>query len=169
MPLGVRTEITSPCSRPMSARATGAVMLMRPSLMSASLSPTMAKVCFSPLAVSSMVTVAPKTTRFPDSEVGSMTSASATISSRRAIRPSLWDWASLAALYSAFSDRSPCALASSMARTMRMRSTSLRCFSSSLRLVRPFRVIGYLSGINRSRKKKGGWAEVPDLRTAATL
>ena len=45
-----------------------------------------------------------------------MTSTAETISSSSAIRPSIKDWRSRAAWYSAFSDRSPCARASAIAR-----------------------------------------------------
>src|SRR5439155_15558486 len=66
-PPGVRIFTVSPASRPISPRAMGLVMLMRPFLRSASVSPTMLYCVFAPESVSSSFTVAPKTTRSPES------------------------------------------------------------------------------------------------------
>ncbi|MCY1240469.1 hypothetical protein D9M72_533200 [compost metagenome] len=65
-------------------------------------------------------------------------------------RPSLWLCASLAAWYSAFSDRSPCARASAIASMIRGRSSCWRQRSSSCRLTNPPCVIGTFSTISLS-------------------
>jgi len=87
----------SPASRPMRARARGAEMAMRPSLMSPSWSPTMLYTVSSPDSVSARRTVAPNTTREPESLPGSMTSASAMVPSSSRMRPSRKLWRSFAA------------------------------------------------------------------------
>src|ERR1022692_467444 len=88
------------------------------------------------------LTVAPKTTLVPDSLVGSMTSACARIDSMSRERPSMNPCRSLAAWYSAFSFRSPCARASSISSTFLGRSTSRSRLSSSRRARCPCGVIG---------------------------
>src|SRR6185436_19598244 len=74
-----------------------------------------------------------------------MTSACARIDSMSRVRPSMNPWRSLAAWYSAFSLRSPCARASSMSRTFLGRSTSRSRFSSSRSVCTPRGVMGNLA------------------------
>ena len=64
------------------------------------------------------------------------------VSSSSFMRPSMKPWRSLAAWYSAFSERSPCARASSMSRTFCGRSTDLIFLSSSFKRVTPLKVMG---------------------------
>src|SRR5205823_7166443 len=85
-PPGVRIFTVSPASRPISPRAMGLVMLMRPFLRSASVSPTMLYCVFAPESVSSSFTVAPKTTRSPESLLTSMICARARRSSSMLMR-----------------------------------------------------------------------------------
>jgi hypothetical protein len=82
---------------PISARASGEVMEMRPFLASASGSPTICHTAFLSVSSSTSVTVAPNLMVSPDSLDTSMTSARASLSSSSAMRPSLCDCASLAA------------------------------------------------------------------------
>ncbi len=63
-----------------------------------------------------------------------MTWARAILSSISAIRPSIQPWRSLAAWYSAFSDRSPCDRASEIAAITAGRSIVFKRFSSSSRV-----------------------------------
>ena len=91
-----------------------------------------------------MVTVAENLT-LPESFFGSITSAKLIIPSSSLILPSINDCFSRAAWYSAFSERSPCSLASDIALIIFGRSLDLRCFNSSLRDSKPFKVRGTLS------------------------
>ncbi len=127
----------------------GLVMLMRPFFRSASVSPTIVYCVRAPESLSSSLTVAPKTTRSPESLLTSMIWARASRSSSIWIRPSMCDWRSLAAWYSAFSRRSPCSRATEMSWTFLGRSTDLRRFSSRLIASAPARVMGMLSAIAR--------------------
>src|SRR5258708_3952836 len=117
--------------------------------------------------------------RVPESLPGSITLAKAIVPSSSLMRPSLKDCASLAAEYSAFSDRSPCARASSMSFTILWRKTSLRRLSSPLSWTRPRGVMGIFdwgSAIvslllsSRTRKKAddtGLMKGMPDLLRGA--
>ena len=78
------------------------------------------------------MTLAPNFTVSPDSLVISMMSARLILSSSSATRASIQPCCSLAAWYSAFSERSPCERASSIALMMRGRSTDFRCLISSI-------------------------------------
>src|SRR5712671_3472925 len=129
-PLGVTTSTLAPLALPMSARASGEVIEILPFLASASGSPTSCHTCFFSVSSSTKVTVAPNLMVSPDSFDTSITSARASLSSSSAMRPSLCDCDSLAAWYSAFSDRSPCVRASVICWMMRGRSTCWRCLSS---------------------------------------
>ena len=76
---------------PISARAIGEVIEMRPFLTSASTSPTICHTVFFSVSSSTSVTVAPNLMVSPESLETSMTSARASLSSSSAMRPSLWD------------------------------------------------------------------------------
>ena len=89
--------------------------------------------------------VAPNFTDFPERRVTSITSARDSLSSSSATRASIQPCCSLAEWYSAFSDRSPWARASSMALMIRGRSTDFRCFTSSIIAAWPAAVIGTFS------------------------
>ena len=75
--------------------------------------------------------VVPKVTVFPSIIDGSITSALLMTSSNSPTRPSTKLCLSLAAWYSAFSDKSPCSLASDIALMICGRSTVFNCFNSS--------------------------------------
>src|SRR5262245_42982609 len=66
-PPGVTTSTCAPFFLPTSARASGEVMEMRPSLAFASGSPTSCQTCFSSVSSSTTVTVAPNFTVSPES------------------------------------------------------------------------------------------------------
>src|SRR5262245_10841657 len=129
----------------MSARASGEVIEILPFLASASGSPTSYQTCFFSVSSSTKVTVAPNVMVSPESFDTSMTSARASLSSSSAMRVSLCDCVSLAAWYSAFSDKSPCVRASVICWMMRGRSTCWRCLSSFSSAAYPSAVIGILS------------------------
>jgi hypothetical protein len=69
------------------------------------------------------------------------------MSSISAMRPSMKPWRSRAAVYSAFSEMSPCSRAAAIDLMIAGRSTLLRVFSSSARLFSPPAVIGTFSMI----------------------
>src|SRR5574340_1496558 len=95
--------------------------------------------------MSSSTTVEPNTQRPPALMVfGSMICALPSLASSSAMRPSMKPWRSLAASYSAFSDRSPCARASAIAVITDGRSTALRRCSSWRSNSAPTRVNGIL-------------------------
>ena len=79
----------APLFLPISARASGEEIEMRPSLASASGSPTICQTFFLSVSSSISVTVAPNLTVSPDSLDTSITSARASLSSSSAMRPSL--------------------------------------------------------------------------------
>ena len=91
------------------------------------------------------------------------------ISSSSAMRPSMKDWRSRAAWYSAFSDRSPCARASAMARMMAGRSSDLSARSSSSNRCRPGRGHRKLLhvGVLRSAMRNVAWVTWPYAAAAA--
>ncbi len=91
------TSTVAPFVLPISARASGEVMEMRPFLASASTSPTICHTAFFSVSSSTNVTVAPNLMVSPESFGMSMISARAGLSSSSAMRPSLWDCSSLAA------------------------------------------------------------------------
>src|SRR5437764_3779771 len=149
-----------------SARAIGLDTLIRPCFRSASSSPTIWYFTVSPEVSSSSSTVAPNTTRPPaSSEDGSMICAAASLPSSSRMRPSMKPWRSLAASYSAFSDRSPCARASAIAWITPGRSTVFsRCSSvlsfSAPRVVMGMVAIRILRNQNENRRALplgGGW------------
>ena len=96
-PPGATTSTEVPFFFPISARASGEVMEMRPFLASASGSPTICHTAFLSVSSSISVTVAPNLTVSPESLEISMMSARASLSSSSAMRPSLCDCSSLAA------------------------------------------------------------------------
>src|SRR5438552_55701 len=149
MPPGVCTSTISPDSLPMSALPMGEEYEMRPALMSASSSPTICQVAFSPSL--SMSTVAPNTQRpSASTSFGSTIWALASLASMSRMRASIMPWWLRAASYSAFSDRSPCERASAMACELRGRSTFLSCCSSLRSSSAPRRVMGaFISGDHR--------------------
>src|SRR5882672_11137076 len=142
MPPGVCTSTRSPDSLPISARAIGELTEILPALMSASSSPTICQVAFSPPS-SSTSTVAPNTQRpSASTSLGSISCASASFDSMSPMRASMNPWRSRAESYSAFSDRSPCERASAIAWVTAGRSTLLSRCSSSRSCSAPRRVIG---------------------------
>ena len=129
---------SSPSVLPMSARAMGEVTLILPALeVRLELADDLVTSPRRPSRRPARVTVAPKTTRSPFSFETSITSARAIQSSTCRMRPSRCDCFSLAAWYSAFSERSPCERASAISFTILGRSTVLSRFSSSFSLSRP--------------------------------
>src|SRR6218665_1815879 len=143
MPLGACTSAVSPSSLPISARAMGLGVLIRACFRSGSVSPPISWVTRSPDSSSSSCTVAPKTTLPPPStSPGSITCATESFPSISLMRPSTKPWRSLAASWSAFSLRSPCARASAIAVITDGRSTVLRWCSSCLSFSAPRLVIG---------------------------
>jgi len=96
-PPGATTSTEVPFFFPISARAKGEVMEMRPFLASASGSPTICHTAFLSVSSSTSVTVAPNLMVSPESLLMSIISARASLSSNSAMRPSLWDCSSLAA------------------------------------------------------------------------
>ena len=124
----------------------GLLILIKPSLRSASSSPTIWYVTFSPDVSSSNSTVAPKTTLPPAStSEGSITWAADSLPSISWIRPSIKPWRSLAASYSAFSLKSPWARASAIALITEGRSMVLSLCNSSLSFSAPRLVIGIVA------------------------
>src|SRR6266481_3448034 len=83
------TSTEVPFFLPISARASGEVMEMRPFLASASGSPTICHTAFLSVSSSTSVTVAPNLMVSPESLLMSMISARASLSSNSAIRTSL--------------------------------------------------------------------------------
>ncbi|SOY47600.1 hypothetical protein CBM2589_B190154 [Cupriavidus taiwanensis] len=92
--------------------------------------------------------------------VGSMTWAVDSLASTSRMRPSIKACFSLAASYSAFSDRSPWARASEMALITAGRSTAFRRCSSSFRSSAPRLVIGMvlMSSFNKKMSRSGAGA-----------
>ncbi len=95
--MGVVTSTESPLDLPISARAIGEPMEMRPSRTLASNSPTIMYFTSSSVSSSTSVTVAPNLTVSPLSVLGSMTSARESLSSSSATLASFIPCASLAA------------------------------------------------------------------------
>src|SRR6267142_1104490 len=125
--------------------------------MSASSSPTICQVVFSPPS-SSRSTVAPNTqSPSASSSFGSISCALASFDSMSPMRASIKPWRSRAASYSAFSDRSPCERASAIAWVTAGRSTPRSRCSSSRSCPAPFRVIGVF-GMSGGYRGFGGRA-----------
>src|SRR5579884_3241200 len=156
-PLGVATSTTSPTSWPMSALATGELADSRPCERSASAGPTRVQVLTVSVPSSTTSAVRPNSNVLP-SVAMSVTTALRSRCLSRLIWVSMWAWSSLAAWYSAFSERSPSSRAVRIRWAMARRPLVSRSWSSRLRASRPSALIGSPSeGAEALMAGQGGW------------
>ena len=136
-PACVSTVTTSPICLPINAWPTGDSLEIFPSRLFASVEPTSLNSISSSNVMSNTFTVHPILILLKSTSSSTTTSAFLRIASSSSIRASMSLCSSFAASYSAFSDKSPCSLASLIFWAISLRFTTLRFSSSSSSAFKP--------------------------------
>ena len=137
IPAGISTSTTSPVCAPISAFPTGDSLEILPSRLLASVEPTIFSSMSSSNSKSCTLTLHPTLILSRSTSSSTTTSAFFKIFSISSIRASMSLCSSFAASYSAFSDKSPCSLASLIFSATSFLFTTFKSCSSSSNFLSP--------------------------------